>query len=246
MPCVNELSPTAEHIFLTAMDLFRSQGYAKTNIRQIAEQSEVSLGLVNHHFGSKRQLGYLVLETLIRYVIGQFDISSEKQNKNMLFYDAAETRAVNCYLSHGPFRLFYLDTLVVDIFFNYLEQNSSFLLEQLQTTYGFTISHDMALLYCRYIPYMVEKTLVLKKAQGLFPGISEEEIPYQIFASTYSGRVPREELLRADAWGREITPQILAKLEPTPSSTVLRTAGLLPASEHRTKAGQRQSTQYCL
>lgn len=230
MPCVNELSPTAEHIFLTAMDLFQTQGYSKTNIRQIAEQAGVSLGLVNHYFGSKRQLGYLVLETLIRYVIRRSDVVAAEQKQDLLFYDAAETRAVNLYLSRGPFRLFYLDTLEEDIFFNYLEQLPSFLLEQLQTTYNFTISRDMALLYCRYIPYMVEKTLVLKKAQGLFSGISEDDIPYQIFASTYSGRIPQEELSRADAWSREVAPQILAVLEPIPSPAALRAAGLLAPS----------------
>ena len=229
MPCVNELSPTAEHIFLTAMDLFQTQGYSKTNIRQIAEQAGVSLGLVNHYFGSKRQLGYLVLETLIRYVIRRSDVVAAEQKQDLLFYDAAETRAVNLYLSRGPFRLFYLDTLEED-FFNYLEQLPSFLLEQLQTTYNFTISRDMALLYCRYIPYMVEKTLVLKKAQGLFSDISEDDIPYQIFASTYSGRIPQEELSRADAWSREVAPQILAVLEPIPSPAALRAAGLLAPS----------------
>lgn len=222
------LPPTAEAIFLTAMDLFRENGYTKTNIRQIAESAGVSLGLVNHYFGSKRQLGYAVLETLIRYAVFQSDAALGQAPKDMLLYDATETRVVNVYLSHGPFRRFYLDTLEEDIFFSYLEALPSFLLEQLQDTYHFTISRDMALLYCRYIPYMVEKTLVLKKAQGLFSGISEEDVPYHIFISTYSGRVPQEVLNRADAGARRLAPEILRTLEPVPTPAALRDAGLLP------------------
>ena len=52
MVSTGSLSPTAETIFFTAMDLFRENGYIATNIRQIAERAGVSLGLVNHYFGS--------------------------------------------------------------------------------------------------------------------------------------------------------------------------------------------------
>ncbi len=121
-----------------------------------------------------------------------------------------------------------MDTLEEDIFFNYLEKLTSLPLMQLQDVYNFTISPDMALLYCRYIPYMVEKTLVLKKDQGLFPGISDADVPYHIFISTYSGRVPQHVLDWADQTARDIAPTILSKLEPIPSPAALRSAGVLP------------------
>ena len=210
------------------MDLFRENGYTATNIRQIAERADVSLGLVNHYFGSKRQLGYDVLRTLIRYVITGCDTFFLSREKDLILVDATETRAVNDYLSHGPFRRFYLDTLEEDIFFNYLEKLTSLPILELQEVFHFTISRDMALLYCRYIPYMVEKTLVLKKDQGLFPGISNADVPYHIFISTYSGRVPQHVLDWADQTARDIAPTILSRLEPVPSPAALRAAGVLP------------------
>lgn len=228
MVSTGSLSPTAETIFFTAMDLFRENGYVATNIRQIAERAGVSLGLVNHYFGSKRQLGYDVLRTLIRYVITGCDTFFLSRERDLILVDATETRAVNDYLSHGAFRQFYLDTLEEDIFFNYLEKLTSLPLMLLQEIYSFTISADMALLYCRYIPYMVEKTLVLKKDQGLFPGISDADVPYHIFISTYSGRVPQSVLDWADQTARDIVPTILSKLEPVPSPAALQAAGVLP------------------
>ena len=43
-------------IRLAAVDLFGSQGFAHTTVRQVAQAAGVSPGLVMHHFGSKEQL----------------------------------------------------------------------------------------------------------------------------------------------------------------------------------------------
>lgn len=225
------IQATIDSIFLAAMDLFKEQGFSKTNVRQIAERAGVSLGLVNHHFGSKRDLGYAVLETLIKYVV----IHTEKHplcQENMLLLDAVETRSVNLFLTSGPFRQFYLDTLDEDIFFSYLEHQPISLLETLQDEYHFSISHDMALLYSRYIPYMVEKTLVLKKEENLFPSIGSEEIPYQIFIAPYSGRIPQQILCEADQQARGISLDIISHLSLVPDKECLASVGLLPLKLH--------------
>ena len=227
MASKNGVQTSIDSIFLAAMDLFRENGYIKTNIRQISERAGVSLGLVNHYFGSKRDLGYAVLETLIKYVM----LHTEEylgDRKDPLLTDATETRAVNLYLMSGPFRQFYMDTLEEDIFFSYLEHRPDYLVEQLQDVYGYTISHDMALLYSRYIPYMVEKTLVLKKNEGLFPSIDDEEIPYRIFISTYAGLVPQQVLAETDRCARALAPQIVKDLLPSPDYQALVSNGLLP------------------
>ena len=57
MTHITHMPPAAETIFISAMDLFRKNGYSNTNVRQIAEQANLSLGLVNHYFESKRNLG---------------------------------------------------------------------------------------------------------------------------------------------------------------------------------------------
>lgn len=219
---------TVDGIFLAAMKLFRENGYKSTNIRQIAEEAGVSLGLVNHYFGSKQALGYSVLETLIRYVVMNYNGPENPDPMDLLLTDAVETRAVNQYLSNGPFRRFYLDTLQEDIFFSYVEKRPEFLLERLQDRFHFTISRDMAMLYSRCIPFMVEKTLVLKKEEGLFAGISQEEIPYLIFISSYTGRLPQEVLDDCDRKARVIAAEMTEKLLPSPDQDTLRSLGLLP------------------
>lgn len=50
-----DLLPQAR-IRLAALELFGTQGFVKTTIRQIAARAGVSPGLVIHHFGSKNQL----------------------------------------------------------------------------------------------------------------------------------------------------------------------------------------------
>lgn len=50
-----ELTPR-ERILRAGLDLFGSQGFAATTIRQIAASASVSIGLVHHHFGSKEGL----------------------------------------------------------------------------------------------------------------------------------------------------------------------------------------------
>ncbi len=222
MTHIAHMQPAAETIFISAMNLFQENGYSNTNVRQIAERANLSLGLVNHYFESKRNLGYLVLKALISYVVKQTTEHLKDQPDDLLLLDAVETRAVNYYLSRGPFRQFYLDTLEEDIFFHYLENLSSCVLEKFQKVYGFSISRDMALLYGRYVPYMIEKTLVLKKTQGLFTSISDDDVPYHIFSSTYSRYIPQDVLLTADNNAREIVPKILKKLNPTPSMDILK------------------------
>lgn len=47
---------TEARIRTAAVELFGSQGFAHTTVRQIAERAGVSAGLVMHHFGSKDRL----------------------------------------------------------------------------------------------------------------------------------------------------------------------------------------------
>lgn len=49
-------SPSADRIRSAALTCFAAQGTAATSLRQIAEVAEVSIGLVQHHFGTKAQL----------------------------------------------------------------------------------------------------------------------------------------------------------------------------------------------
>lgn len=225
----SEAQQSMNQIFLTAMELFRENGYENTNIRQLATKADVSLGLVNHYFGSKRNLAYHVLESLIQYAMLKTKKYIEDNNINdELLYDAVATRVVNVYLSQGPYRKFYLDSLKEDIFFNYLENHSQLLLKKLQKEYDFEVSDDIALLYGHYIPFIVEKTLYLKRNEGLFTSIPEDDIPFQIFNSTYAGRIPQHILEECDTKARKFTPIILKTISPIPSIEDLEELDILP------------------
>lgn len=56
-------------ILLCAMELFAEKGFDGITARDIAAQAQVSVGLINHHFGSKEGLRQAVDE----YFIGQFE-----------------------------------------------------------------------------------------------------------------------------------------------------------------------------
>lgn len=216
-------------IFLAAMESFQKSGYKGTNIRDLAVKADVSLGLINHYFKSKRNLAYVVLEVLIQYAMCKTKDYLAKENKeDALLYDALATRVVNTYLSHGDFRTFYLDTLSEDIFFHYLENHSQLLLQTLQNKYHYNVSEDKALLYSRYVPYIIEKTLFLKKQDGLFHSISEEDIPFEIFQSTYTGKIPQNIIETCDKMARRLAPTILKTMSSIPSYEELQNMSLLP------------------
>jgi AcrR family transcriptional regulator len=50
------MADTKTNILLEATRLFSNQGYTVTTVREIAEAADVATGLVNHHFGSKKEL----------------------------------------------------------------------------------------------------------------------------------------------------------------------------------------------
>jgi AcrR family transcriptional regulator len=50
------MADTKNNILTVATRLFANQGYSVTSIREIAEAAGAATGLVNHHFGSKKEL----------------------------------------------------------------------------------------------------------------------------------------------------------------------------------------------
>lgn len=58
-----------QRLLLEAMRLFAERGYDAVTVRDITQAAGVSVGLMNHHYGSKEALRKAVDE----YVIGQFE-----------------------------------------------------------------------------------------------------------------------------------------------------------------------------
>ena len=143
------------NILKTALGLFRERGFAGTGIRQLAGQAGVSLGLMNHYFGSKEHLGAQCLRAIDSYAAGRVpDAVSFVQNP--ILYDLVEVQVLFHYM-WGNYRQFYLDSLELDFFFKYLSIRPPILIEELKKHYPIEAGEDEILLYSRYMPYMLEK-----------------------------------------------------------------------------------------
>ena len=129
-------------------------------------------------------------------------------DEDPILNDLLLTRCNLRYMLNGPYRRFYLDSLREDLFFNALLNNEARLLNELQRRYGFESTPDLNLLYNKYIPYNVEKTIVLKKEEGLFATIDYEEIPWHICSASMGKFIPESLLLEKDAISRKISNEI--------------------------------------
>lgn len=200
---------------------FEKTGYIKTTMRQISDGANVSPGLINHHFKSKENIAAQILALLSVYLREEMEVYVSL-DKDPLLFDAVLTRGRILYFLDGPFRLFYIDCLKCDIIFNYMKNYPLQILARLEKTYGMTIDEDIAILYNQYVSYNLEKTLVLKKEEGMFQGISYEEVPTRVCLAALEQFIPKKDILRADLMGRDITSKILKKIPPIQPEKLIR------------------------
>lgn len=70
-------APLRDKILRAGLELFGSQGFAATTVRQIANRAGVSVGLVNHHFGSKEGLRIACDEWAMSTIGGEKNLFAE-------------------------------------------------------------------------------------------------------------------------------------------------------------------------
>lgn len=209
---MGKTSKTVFEILFSAIKLFEENGYTETSMRQIAASSNVSLGLINHHFTSKAHLGKLTLNIVASMVCDATDRLINKLEEPVL-YDAIITRATNLYFLNGRYRKFYIDCLREDIFWAFLSERSVETLTRITNLQGHpNLSEDELKLYGQYLPYSVEKTLVLNKEQGLFGGISYDEIPDYIIRTELERFVDAFTINVALDYSRKYMAHILEEL----------------------------------
>lgn len=80
-----------EEILKAANGFFMKQGYTKTSMRQIAQEANVSLGLVSYHFNGKREIAMEVLQIVFGKIkkVAQMYVD---QNKDPFLYSALLVR----------------------------------------------------------------------------------------------------------------------------------------------------------
>ena len=207
-------SNTPAEILRAAIQLFEQQGYTQTSMRQIAAHSGVSLGLINHYFETKSRLGEITITLILSMIT---DIAKNILNHRDLpiVFDSAATYAANYYLTRGVYRKFYLDSLREDIFWMYLEEKQIYTLPRLvEMRQIIPLSRDEVSLYGKYMPYSMEKNLVLSKETGLFPTIAYDDIPRYILQAEMERFVSAEELEESITQAMPYVNVILSRMPP--------------------------------
>lgn len=76
-----EYSEKQFQIMEAAIDLFSTQGFSETSVRQIAKKAAVNLAMINYYFGSKKEL----LESIFQWQLSNKTVSLEKimTNENL-------------------------------------------------------------------------------------------------------------------------------------------------------------------
>ena len=72
--CRTDGEATRERLLAAAGELFAADGYAETTAKSVAERAEVSLTLINHHFGGREGLYRAVLVEAHRRLINLADM----------------------------------------------------------------------------------------------------------------------------------------------------------------------------
>ena len=204
-------------IMQAALEQFSQCGYRKTGIRGVADVAGVSLGLVNHYFGSKKMLGQQALLLLMEYLTEQVKRHVDVSQQPILF-DLTATRIQIRYLLSGQFRQFYLDCMEEGILSDSMIAYPDEVLMNLKEKYSFSDSNDYILLYSRYLPSYLEKILVLGKENGQFASIDYDDVPFIICRAAKERFFPIEKIEEADKDSRQLEPLILANIpsEPDP------------------------------
>lgn len=191
-------------IMQAALKVFLEKGYCQAGIRDICAEADVSLGLVNHYFGSKKKLAAHLITFFWREV-RDWGVQYASPTEPVLL-DAVVTRGVNRLMLSERLRHFYIDSLQENVFFDSLSEQTGGLVEQLYVNGMPELQdRDLIFLYAKILPYETEKALILKKEkEGMFQNIPYEDIPYYICVEALKRVAEPETLREADRRGREI------------------------------------------
>ena len=207
---MEELYCTRCRIIKAAINQFSENGYYKTGIRDIANEANVGLGLVNHYFVSKKMLASEVFAIMWKSTTAWTKTYVDVETDPVL-YDAVATRAMNYTMLSSKFRSFYIDSLREDIFYQALSVRWVEKLDDFRKDKFNVSDPDLVHLYSRILPYELEKTIILQKQEGFYQNLPYEDIPFYIFLTAFERILPREEIENFDRKSREIVDEHFAE-----------------------------------
>lgn len=193
--------------------LFLSQGYKQTTMRQIADAAGVSLGLATYHYKTKRLIAVIIMGKYLRYLKEEL-AKALPPGSDPMVRSAAMVHLCNAFFMAEPLRTFYLQCLEKDIYMESIKSLGNEAMSEIAAAHQIKVSGDLLLLFDNYIPPAVERILLLEKEKGGFPNISYEDIPDIVFAITVERYIEKELIERASAAGHQIAQSVVAKIPP--------------------------------
>lgn len=207
-------------IMKAALKQFSEKGYYQAGIRDIANDAGVSLGLVNHYFESKKMLASDVI-SFFWHISNAWSRQYADADTEPILLDAVSTRGMNRLMTQTSYRRFYIESLQEDIFFQGSFKGWGVVpLKPFEKEIEVS-DQDMIVLYTRILPYEAEKTLILKKEEGMFKNIPYDDIPLYICLISGERAVPAQEIRKADAEARLIVDEHFSALIDMLNSDVI-------------------------
>lgn len=136
------------------------QGYEKTNIRQIAAELGISLGLVSYYFPTKRDL---VKQLFSQQLAAETELVRQYilQEEDPILFTGTLTKLQMTILSSPLFKGIYLDALREDIICDVIVESGLETYQIINQKYHLNLSDDYLALYGNYTAIALERVLVL-------------------------------------------------------------------------------------
>ncbi|HJC10113.1 TetR/AcrR family transcriptional regulator [Blautia sp. An81] len=211
MSTEKKIDSKKEEILQIARELFLTQGYTKTSIRQIASKVHISVGLTAYHFKSKREMAVEIVRRIFHRLAGYTKMYVNRHETPVL-YSATLICLNYTALSQTPYRSFYEDILREDILLDVLIETGVETYICIRDKYCPWMSDEETEKmgwYGNYVSASMERSLVLY--QGMKPLI-EGTIPEIILKASlgmwhFKGDV--QVIEEAGRKGREIVEKIM-------------------------------------
>lgn len=213
-----------------AIRVFAEQGFDAAGVLAIASAADVAAGSLNNCFGNKEGLGAYAAFALLRHAVDPVrDILTFDEDPVLYTLTTLATHSgfmMDCY------RAFYLDALRHDFFSNHLMSKPNPLTLRLIRRYRPNADPESVTLYSEFMPYMLGRTLILKKEEGFFANIPYERIPFLICNEALHYFVPEDEIRRRVPESQRIADGVRAALPLRPSMETVEATVRELSSEH--------------
>ncbi len=194
-----------ERILDAARELFLTQGYNGSNLRDIAQKAQVSMGGIYHHFASKEEIYQALLSSSqlagdIARVVALF--RSPEFPENLAQVGAAVFESVRTHRDY--FKLVYIDILefqgrnvtpVIKAFRDSFAASSEQLLARRREAGELVDVHPAVIMRCImdvYLHYYLEE-IMLQKSLSKELGLTDEQLAGEMAKILLHGIMRREE-----------------------------------------------------